>query len=139
MRYERFDGRLERIRAPDLLKLSRSLAVAAPGIVAALAADQLVHLGAAVIRPAAEVTGGRFRRQSVHSPPGSSLTVTSASLATGSGRASPKETRDTAPVGSPSPADDPKAKPPVNDVDPAGSPPLPPSEVNVQLGQPLLP
>jgi len=58
MRYERFDGRLERIRAPDLLKLSRNLAVAAPGIIAALAADQLVHPGAAVIRPAAEDTGG---------------------------------------------------------------------------------
>jgi hypothetical protein len=58
MRHERFDGRLERIRAPDLLELSRNLTVAAPGIIAALAADQLVHLGAAVIRSAAEGTGG---------------------------------------------------------------------------------
>ena len=49
------------------------------------------------------------------------------------------ETRNRVPVGSPSPADDPKAKPPVNDVDPAGSPPLPPARSNVQLGQPLLP
>ena len=55
---ERVDGRLERIRAPDPLKLSRNLAVTALGIIAALAADQLVQLGAAVIRPAAEGTGG---------------------------------------------------------------------------------
>jgi len=56
MRNERFDGRLERIRAPDLLKLSRNCVIGAPGIIAAIAADQLVHPGPAVIRPAVEDT-----------------------------------------------------------------------------------
>jgi hypothetical protein len=51
------DARPERIRTADLLKLSRNLAVVAPGIITAIAADQLVHLGAAVVRLAVEVTG----------------------------------------------------------------------------------
>ena len=57
MLHECLDARLERIRTADPLKLSRNPAVVAPGIITAIAADQLVHLGAAVIRAAVEDTG----------------------------------------------------------------------------------
>lgn len=43
------DTSLEPIRAADLLKLSWNLAVAPPGVIAAIAADQLILAGVAVV------------------------------------------------------------------------------------------
>jgi hypothetical protein len=58
--HEYFDARLDRIRAPDLLKLSGNAAGCPPGIITAIAADQLVLLGAIVVRPEVEDTAWPF-------------------------------------------------------------------------------